>query len=103
MDSAQSQADRFGIAASTLKKRCPEEYEALKLAGVAWRAQVRRRKLAERKARIRAAFEWCLKDGLPPTRDRVLARAGFNKIRGMDENIREVFRKLRQSSRLNLG
>ena len=100
LHSASSVAVRLGVAASTLKKYCPEEYEALKLARIAWRLSERKRRFAEWEAALRAAFVECLREGLHPSMQRVLVRAGFPKAWHMQDEFRRLFRKIRQEGGL---
>lgn len=96
LHSAKSVADRFGVAASTLKKHCPEEYETLKLARLAWWANERRRRIAEQKDVFRVVFMECLREGLRPTMNRVCRRAGFCKAFHMSERFRQLFREVKR-------
>ena len=100
LHSASSVAVRLGVAASTLKKHCPEEYEALKLARIAWRLSERERRFAEWEAVLRTAYVECLREGLHPSMQRVLERAGFPKAWHMQEEFRRLFRKIRRSNGL---
>ena len=95
---AGSVAERLGVAASTLKKHCPNEYAALKKARAAWLADERKRRFAERETALRTAFEDCLRKGLYPSKNLVFERAGFSSALYKHLRYRELFRKIRRDN-----
>ncbi len=100
LHSASAVAERLGVAPSTLKKHCPEEYAALKKARAARLAGERKRGFAEKEAALHAAFEECLRKGLHPSKDLVFEGAGLSPALYMNLRYRQLFREIRRSGGL---
>ena len=100
LHSASAVAERLGVAPSTLKKHCPEEYAALKKARAARLAGERKRGFAEKEAALHAAFEECLRKGLHPSKNLVFEGAGLSPALYMNLRYRQLFREIRRSGGL---